>query len=311
MKQSFRHSGIMLTDIIPALICRPTKEGTMNIRKIEDIAAVISHIEAHLNERLDLDAVANAAGYSKYHLHRLFTCTAGLTPHDYIQRRRLTEAARGLVFSEKPIIEIALTAGYESRQAFTSVFRSMYKQTPLEYRQNQFFYPLQLALTLNLNPSVPGAAMEKVSYAALADISDWMNFITLVIDGFPCLDEASHLEQVRQHMQKRQALIMRDGSSIIGAAAFLYQAGSIEFLAVHPQYRNGGVAKALLEFMMCNVFGRREISITTFRQGDKADTGQREEYMGLGFAEADPVTAFGYPAQKLILPLKRGEWRNE
>ena len=75
MKQSFRHSGIMLTDIIPALICRPTKEGTMNIRKIEDIAAVISHIEAHLNERLDLDAVANAAGYSKYHLHRLFTCT--------------------------------------------------------------------------------------------------------------------------------------------------------------------------------------------------------------------------------------------
>ena len=63
--------------------------------------------------------------------------------------------------------------------------------------------------------------------------------------------------------------------------------------------------------MMCNVFGRREISITTFRQGDKADTGQREEYMGLGFAEADPVTAFGYPAQKLILPLKRGEWRNE
>ena len=28
MKQSFRHSGIMLTDIIPALICRPTKEDS-------------------------------------------------------------------------------------------------------------------------------------------------------------------------------------------------------------------------------------------------------------------------------------------
>ena len=42
------------------------------------------------------------------------------------------------------------------------------------------------------------------------------------------------------------------GSTIIGAAAFSYQTGSIDFLAVHPQYRHYGVAKAFLDFMMCN-----------------------------------------------------------
>ena len=45
----------------------------MNSHKVENIAAVISYIEAHLNEKLDLDTVANAICYSKYHLHRMFT----------------------------------------------------------------------------------------------------------------------------------------------------------------------------------------------------------------------------------------------
>ncbi len=274
-------------------------------QKVENIAAVISYIEAHLNEKLDLDTVANAVCYSKYHLHRMFTDTVGITLHDYIQRRQLTEAAKLLVFSQKPMIEIALIAGYESQQAFTSVFKTMYKQTPLEYRQNKVFYPLQLRFTLNKNPTAPDIVMRKISYAAPADIPDWMNFITLVIDGFPCLDESSHLEQLRQYIQRRQALIMRDGSTIIGAAAFSAQAGSIDFLAVHPQYRQCGAAKALLDFMLCNLFAGREISITTFREGDKADTGQREEYKRLGFAESELLTEFGYPTQRLILPPKQ------
>ena len=128
----------------------------MGNHQVENIAAAISYIEAHLYEKLDLDTVANAVCYSKYHLHRMFTGTVGITPHDYIQRRQLTEAAKLLVFSKKQIIEIALAAGYESQQAFTSIFKAMYKQTPLEYRQNGAFYPLQLEFLLNKNPSVPG-----------------------------------------------------------------------------------------------------------------------------------------------------------
>ncbi len=282
----------------------------MNGHKVENIAAVIAYIEAHLNEKLDLDTIANAVCYSKYHLHRMFTDTVGITLHDYIQRRQLTEAAKLLVFSEKPILEIALIGGYESQQAFTSIFKTMYKQTPLEYRQNEAFYPLQLELPLNKNPAAPDTVMREISYAAPEDISGWMNFITLVIDGFPCLDESSYLEQVKQYIHQRQALIMRDGSTMIGAAAFSYQTGSIDFLAVHPQYRHYGVAKAFLDFMVRNLFAGREISITTFREGDRADTGQREEYKRLGFAESELLTEFGYPTQRLILPSKQEKGDN-
>ena len=301
---------IMKSGMIRFVIMKAERRETMNSYKVENIAAVISYIEAHLNEKLDLDTVANAVCYSKYHLHRMFTDTVGITLHDYIQRRQLTEAAKLLVFSKKPIIEIALIAGYESQQAFTSIFKSMYKQTPLEYRQNEVFYPLQLEFTLNKNPTVPDTIMQEISYAALADLPDWMNFITLVIDGFPCLDESSHLEQVKQYIQRRQALIMRDGAAIIGAAAFSCQTGSIDFLAVHPQYRHYGVAKAFLDFMMRNLFIGREISITTFREGDKADPGQREEYKRLGFSESELLTEFGYPTQRLILPPKQEKGDN-
>ena len=282
----------------------------MEGHRVENAAAVISYVENHLNEKLDLATVANAVCYSKYHLHRMFTDTVGITLHGYIQRRRLTEAAKLLVFSKKPIIEIALIAGYESQQAFTAVFKSMYKRTPLEYRKNEGFYPLQLEFALNKNPTAPDTIMQEISYATLADIPDWMSFITLVVDRFPCLDESSHLEQVKRYIRRRQALIMRDGPTIIGAAAFSYQTGSIDFLAVHPQYRHYGVEKAFLDFMMCNLFVGREISITTFREGDKADTGQREEYKRLGFAESELLTEFGYPTQRLILPPKQEKGDN-
>lgn len=40
---------------------------------IEEIAAVIEYIEEHLmEERLDLESIAAAFNYSRYHLHRMY-----------------------------------------------------------------------------------------------------------------------------------------------------------------------------------------------------------------------------------------------
>ena len=89
------------------------------------INSVIAYIEDHLNGNLDLGTVADAVHYSKYHLHRVFSETVGMTLHDYVNRRQLTEAAKLLVFSNKQIIEIASICGYESQQSFTTAFKAM------------------------------------------------------------------------------------------------------------------------------------------------------------------------------------------
>lgn len=113
------------------------------------VIAAIDYIESHLDEKPDLETISGAVHVSKYHLHHTFTDTVGLTIQTYVQRRRLTEAARLLVFSDMPILEIALAAGYGSRQSFTDIFKAMYKRTPNQYREEANFYPLQLRYVLN------------------------------------------------------------------------------------------------------------------------------------------------------------------
>ena len=120
---------------------------------IKNVMTAIDYIESHLHEKLDLETVARAVHYSKYHMHRMFTDTVGLTIHDYVQRRQLTEAAKLLVLSDRPILEIALSAGYESQQSFTDIFKARYKKSPNRYREEEEFYPLQLRYVLNENPT--------------------------------------------------------------------------------------------------------------------------------------------------------------
>lgn len=190
---------------------------------IKNVTAVIDYIESHLHEKLDLETIAEAVHYSKYHLHRMFTGTVGLTIKTYAQRRRLTEAAKLLVFSDKPILEIALIAGYESQQSFTDSFKAMYKKAPNQYREEEEFYPLQLRYVLNENPTnLEGEScwQQKITYATDADIPEWMKLVHLVIDGFPHLDERQYLEQLKEYIRNRRALILKDTDTAVGIMAF-------------------------------------------------------------------------------------------
>lgn len=98
------------------------------------IKKVIDYIEDNLDGKLSLDDVAANAGYSKFHLNRLFSASVGCTLHKYIQTRRLTEAAGKLITTKKPIIEIAHETNYDSQQSFTLAFRQLYHCTPQRYR---------------------------------------------------------------------------------------------------------------------------------------------------------------------------------
>lgn len=121
------------------------------------IGLVLGYIEEHLqNETLDLDTIAKAAGYSKYHLHRMFSAMVGYTIHNYIQRRRLTEAARLLVFTDRPILEIALSAGYDTQRSFTRAFQGMYHASPRYYRKQKVFMPLQLKFDISSREELRG-----------------------------------------------------------------------------------------------------------------------------------------------------------
>ena len=275
---------------------------------ITDIEKVIEYIESHLDSKLDLEKVAEASHYSKYHLHRIFADTVGMTIHDYVQRRQLTEAAKLLVFSDKPIIEVAFICGYESQQSFSTAFKSMYKMPPFEYRDKREFYPLQLRITLSKKTPQKAFSKSDISLAGYDDINDWMNLMCLVIDGYPVMKEKDYLNEIMKCIDEQRALVLKDGDVLIGAMAFSYDSGSIEFLGIHPQYRRSGIHRLFIEVLIEKYLLGREISMTTFREGDKADTGYRKELKQLGFAEGELLTEFGYPTQRFAyLPEEKEE----
>lgn len=276
----------------------------MSKDRIEHVTAAINYIEAHLTEKLDLERVAEAVHYSKYHLHRMFTQTVGLTVHDYLQRRKLTEAAKLLVFSDRPVLEIALSAGYESQQAFTKIFTAMYKMPPNRYRENEKFYPLQLRFKLEGSHGMLDETEKsgwEINFAGEEDIPRWMELVRLVVDGFPYLDEQEYLPVLRLRIRSREALILKDQDMAAGIMLFSYERGSIDFMGCHPLYRKKGIPKAFLDKVMGEFLKGKDISITTYREGDKADTGHRSEIKGLGFAEAELLVEFGYPTQRFVL----------
>lgn len=277
---------------------------------IEKVIAAIDYIENHLSDKVDLELVAEAVHYSKYYLHRIFTKTVGLTVHDYVKRRQLTEAAKLLVFSDKPIIEIAFIAGYESQQAFSDIFKLMYKKSPGQYRNDEEFYPLQLRYILNKNPMVLDEKIDlekEIQFASMEDIPKWIELVRLVVDGFPCLDEKQYVEQLKDCVQKKQALILKDKDIAIGIMGITIATGSIDFLGIHPQYRKQGITQAFLKKAISLLITSDEISVTTFREGDKADTGYRNIFKNLGFAEAELLVEFGYPTQRFVLQKENWE----
>src|SRR5262249_20731355 len=54
---------------------------------------VLDHIDRHLDDDLDLDALSSVAAYSKYHFHRQFTATFGMSVHRYVQLARMKRAS--------------------------------------------------------------------------------------------------------------------------------------------------------------------------------------------------------------------------
>lgn len=292
----------------------------MRSRNVCIATQAISYIEENLKDSLRLNQVAEALHYSKYHLHRIFKETVGLTIHEYIKRRQLTEAARLLAYSQKTILEIALVSGYESQQAFTDVFRAVYKITPARFREAGRFYPLQLRICLGDEPRKRKFTERDIVHAEPLDVSHWMELVRLKIDGYPCLDETEYIENLRCHMDHGRALIIRDGDTAAGVMAFSETDGaekglesrakrtenagygSIDFLAVHPQYRTFGIEELFLRKLTKELLCGREIGVTTYRAGDRADTGYRREYRRLGFKERELLIEYGYPTQRFVLP---------
>jgi AraC family transcriptional regulator len=102
------------------------------------IIPALVHIQAHLDQDLSLDALADHVGLSKYHFHELFQSATGETPKAYVERLRLEWAAVQLRIRRVSIVDVALECGYRNHETFSRAFRGRFQTSPREYRKGWF-----------------------------------------------------------------------------------------------------------------------------------------------------------------------------
>jgi len=103
---------------------------------------VLDHIDRNLDDDLDLQAMSEVAAFSKFHFHRQFMATFGLSMHRYVQLARMKRASYRLAYRHsQSVTDIVMDAGYDAPDAFARAFRQRFGQSPSSFRRSPDWEP--------------------------------------------------------------------------------------------------------------------------------------------------------------------------
>jgi AraC family transcriptional regulator len=105
------------------------------------IRETVDYIENNLGQIITIDQLAQRNQISKFYFTRIFKALTRKNVKEYIDGRRMDEAAKKLKKIPARIIDVAFDYGFESHEAFTRKFKSFYGITPGEYRRSSFQLP--------------------------------------------------------------------------------------------------------------------------------------------------------------------------
>lgn len=103
------------------------------------LTGALRYIEDNLENPLTQDAVAAACHSSVSALQKLFRYTMGISVMAYIEKRRLTQAAKLMIDTSLSVTEVALQYQYQSPEVFGRAFRRMWGITPSQFRRTWRF----------------------------------------------------------------------------------------------------------------------------------------------------------------------------
>lgn len=109
-------------------------------------APLFEYIEANLHTKINMPDAARTVSLSPVHLTRLFSFAYGITPAEYIRRRKLSESLRLLHETDQTVLEIALCFGFAHEQSFTRAFCAQFGTTPGKYRSEHTELPVLLPI---------------------------------------------------------------------------------------------------------------------------------------------------------------------
>ncbi len=142
----------------PCKRCRPDAPGLVERHRLA-VAKACRLIETAENLP-DLDALATAAGMSRFHFHRVFKAATGVTPKAYAAARRV-ERLRAALPRTATVTEAIYDAGYNSSGRFYAASAGVLGMNPKDFRDGGTGATIRFALGTCSLGSILVAATEK------------------------------------------------------------------------------------------------------------------------------------------------------
>lgn len=103
-------------------------------KKVED---VLQYIHNHLNENLTIKELAEFAGISLFHFHRILKGALNEPIAAYIDKVRLDTAVKLIRYSDESINDISIKIGYNDVSSFSKAFSREFGVSPQGYKSNR------------------------------------------------------------------------------------------------------------------------------------------------------------------------------
>lgn len=97
------------------------------------VKKIMNYVNEHLHEPITASELAAAAGYSQYHIIRIFKKETGLSPFEYIRQKRLVSSAFELRRGKLKVIDVALNHVFDSQEGFTRAFSNGFGISPKRF----------------------------------------------------------------------------------------------------------------------------------------------------------------------------------
>lgn len=195
------------------------------------LKAVLTYIENRMTEPISLRALSEMTGYSPDHLRHVFMQHTGESLARYIRKRRLSHAAFALMHTGRSIVDIALSAGFASHDAFTRAFRTAFGLSPSAFRTS--------GRIVKGVPIIPGMYAPTV----IQKEDFWMNTVpsegNVVLYGVPKVTYFSDPPQLTPFLSCLHACLTYAGQPI-RYARLMAASGAAFRLMWNTEYLDGG-----------------------------------------------------------------------
>lgn len=123
--------------LLTQLIIQIKRRSLDTQKENPSIQQAIHFLDDYYTTEINLQHLARSIGYSLDHFRFLFKEKTGVSPKKYILRKRLELAKKQISHSDLPLIEIAVSCGYDDYYQFTKYFKKEIGISPSQYRKKK------------------------------------------------------------------------------------------------------------------------------------------------------------------------------